>query len=183
MNKECLITIGATAKFPELISAALMPGCLQKLKDNGFTHLNIQYGDSKELFETLRPGTLMGLDIQGFDFNQNGLHNEMARCQAREGISQNGMIICHAGVYQSHGISIRLTCTRSRDYFGCHENGYSINCCPESHAFGQSSRRVGGRVGEARLCDERHYQVCEHLASHPNPFSLRACLESVYYID
>jgi beta-1,4-N-acetylglucosaminyltransferase len=99
MNKECLITIGATAKFTELISAALSSECLQKFKDNGFTHLNVQYGDSKELFETLKLETGSDLDIKGFGFKRNGLHNEMSRCQAKEGILQQGLIICHAGKF------------------------------------------------------------------------------------
>lgn len=98
MRKECLITIGATAKFPELINAALSTDCLQKFQDNGFTHLNIQYGDSKELFDTLTTDPQEGLDVKGFGFNKNGLHNEMARCQAKEGISQQGLVICHAGL-------------------------------------------------------------------------------------
>ena len=98
MIKECLITVGATARFPELISAALSIECLQTLKDKGFTHLNFQYGETKELFESLKPRSPDGLDIKGFDFNRNALHNEMARCQAKEGVSQRGLVICHAGM-------------------------------------------------------------------------------------
>ena len=98
MIKECLITIGATAKFPELIEAALSEDCLQKLAGNGFTHLNVQYGDLKDHFSRLKPADTKGLNIRGFGFNKSGLNAEIRACQAKPGVSEEGLVICHAGI-------------------------------------------------------------------------------------
>lgn len=97
MIKECLVTAGATANFPELLQAALSEECLQKFIENGFTHLNIQYGKSQELFETLKSTNAKGLDIRGFGFDAAGLNKQIRACQAKEGVSVQGMVICHAG--------------------------------------------------------------------------------------
>lgn len=97
MTKECFITTGATAKFTELIKAALAPESLQAFVENGFTNLNFQCGDSMPAFEELRPTDTQGLIITGFDFKKNGLHKEMRACQAKGG-SGKGLIICHAGM-------------------------------------------------------------------------------------
>ncbi|OWP06795.1 hypothetical protein B2J93_8852 [Marssonina coronariae] len=96
MTKECLITTGATAKFTELIQAALTPECLQTFVDNGFTRLNFQCGESMPTFEVSKPTEISGLIINGFDFNKNGLYKEMRACQATKS-SEKGLIICHAG--------------------------------------------------------------------------------------
>lgn len=97
MRKECLITIGATAKFPELISAALSPEALQKFEDNGFTHIIVQYGVSGELYKSLIAAPPAYLEITGFGFSGSGLHNQIVRCQARPGDAHQGLVICHAG--------------------------------------------------------------------------------------
>jgi len=97
MIKECLITTGATAKFPELIQAALTPECLQAFADNGFTHLNFQCGETFSSFNDLKPVDTKGLDIKAFEFNKNGLNKEMRACQEKDGVSKKGLLICHAG--------------------------------------------------------------------------------------
>jgi len=97
MIKECLITTGATANFPELIQAALTPECLQAFADNGFTHLNFQCGETFSSFQELKPVDTRDLDIRAFDFNKNGLNKEMRACQAVDGVSKKGLLICHAG--------------------------------------------------------------------------------------
>ncbi|CZS92296.1 hypothetical protein WAI453_000178 [Rhynchosporium graminicola] len=97
MIKECFITTGATAKFTELISSALSPECLKAFVDSGFTRLNFQCGDSISAFEQLKPIDTMGLEINGFAFNRNGLIKEMRACQEKKGVSRKGLVICHAG--------------------------------------------------------------------------------------
>jgi beta-1,4-N-acetylglucosaminyltransferase len=97
--KVCLITTGATAKFSELIQAALAPDCLQAFVDNGFTHLNFQCGESFSSFDAFKPADTKGLNIQAFDFNKSGLNKEMRACQAKAGISKKGLLICHAGMF------------------------------------------------------------------------------------
>lgn len=98
MIKECLITTGATANFPELIQAALTPECLQAFADNGFTHLNFQCGETFSSFQELKPVDTRDLDIRAFDFNKDGLNKEMRACQAVDGVSKKGLLICHAGM-------------------------------------------------------------------------------------
>ncbi|PVH85352.1 glycosyltransferase family 1 protein [Cadophora sp. DSE1049] len=97
MIKECFITTGATAKFTELIQAALSPECLQTFVENGFTRLNFQCGESMSAFEEVKPTDTRGLEIHGFDFNKNGLAKEMRACQEKKGVSRRGLVICHAG--------------------------------------------------------------------------------------
>lgn len=97
MIKECLITVGATAKFPELIQAALSKTCLQKFIENGFTRLTFQYGDSESLFEILKAVEVNELEIRGFAFDAAGLNKQIRACQAKNGVSVQGLVICHAG--------------------------------------------------------------------------------------
>lgn len=99
MIKECFITVGATAKFPELIQAALSPKSLQAFVDNGFTHLNFQCGESFDLFKAIKPTDTKGLEITAFDFNKYGLSREMRACQAKERVAMKGLVICHAGMF------------------------------------------------------------------------------------
>lgn len=106
IDKECLITIGATAKFEELLRAALTPEVLQTFANNGFTRLNFQCGESYSEFESLRPTETYGLHIRAFDFNRNGLNKEMRLCQAKDGVSAKGLVICHAGM--SYKLSIEI---------------------------------------------------------------------------
>lgn len=97
MIKECFITTGATAKFTELIQAALSPECLKIFVDNGFTRLNFQCGESMSAFEALKPTDTKGLEIRGFAFNKHGLSKEMRACREKKGVSRRGLVICHAG--------------------------------------------------------------------------------------
>lgn len=105
MKKECFITTGATAKFTELIRAALTEESLQAFADNGFTHITIQCGNSLAEYEDLKPADTKGLKIRAFDFNKNGLNKEMRACQAvvkrfeqdNIQVSEKGLCICHAG--------------------------------------------------------------------------------------
>jgi len=98
MIKECLITVGATAKFQGLIQAALSKECLQKFVDNGFTHLNFQCGESLDYFNEIKPQNTKSLNIKAFAFNKSGLNKEMRACQAKEEVSKQGLVICHAGM-------------------------------------------------------------------------------------
>jgi beta-1,4-N-acetylglucosaminyltransferase len=97
MFKECFVTIGATAKFPELIQAALAPDALEAFVNNGFTRLNLQCGESFDSFESFKPTNTRGLEIKAFSFNMNGLGENMRACQAQKDVSMKGLVICHAG--------------------------------------------------------------------------------------
>lgn len=98
MHKECLITTGATAVFPQLITAALTPEALEGFTRHGFTKLTFQVGQAMDLFLNTKPPTAecFGLEIEAFAFNE-GLDNEMRACLAEDGKSLEGMVITHAG--------------------------------------------------------------------------------------
>jgi len=108
MEKVCLITTGATAPFPELVQAVLKPESLQQLADNGFTKLIFQCGQTFKSFENLMPTDHKGLDIEVFDFKADGLNREMRMCQAHEGIANNGLVICHAGMFYKVAHELQL---------------------------------------------------------------------------
>jgi hypothetical protein len=99
MHKECLITSGATAVFPELVTAALTPDALEAFAKHGFTKLTFQVGEAIDLFRRIKPAKAdcFGLEIEVFDFNEHGLDNELRACLAEEGKSLEGMVITHAG--------------------------------------------------------------------------------------
>lgn len=99
MHKECLITTGATAVFPELVTAALAPEALEAFARHGFTKLTFQVGEAIGLFRRAKPpkDECFGLQIEAFDFNENGLDEELRACLAEEGKSLQGMVITHAG--------------------------------------------------------------------------------------
>ncbi|KUJ15615.1 glycosyl transferase [Mollisia scopiformis] len=99
MSKVCFVTTGATAEFSELIAAVLDPQCLQLLKKEGFTTLNIQCGETFKNVESMKPADTQGLAIHAFDFKPD-LHRDMRECQALEGPGcsrKQGLIILHAG--------------------------------------------------------------------------------------
>lgn len=96
--KTALITVGATAPFPALISASLAPAFLSTLSSLGYTHLLIQHGLTPTNFGGTPSGqsllssltnlsTTSPLKITAFDFTPN-LSSE---------ISTSDLIISHAG--------------------------------------------------------------------------------------
>jgi beta-1,4-N-acetylglucosaminyltransferase len=102
MEKVCFITTGATAEFRELIEAVLTPECMKIFKQESFTILNFQCGETfkdfeKMKLERLQPVDIEGLKINAFDFKQ-GLTDDMRECQARAGIRLQGLVILHAGM-------------------------------------------------------------------------------------
>jgi beta-1,4-N-acetylglucosaminyltransferase len=97
LHKECFVTIGATAGFEDLLIAAVSNEVLETLSELGFTNLTIQCGTMNQYFSKIKPTDSRGLRITNFDFKAQGLENEMKRCQARTGVSQEGLVICHAG--------------------------------------------------------------------------------------
>jgi beta-1,4-N-acetylglucosaminyltransferase len=102
-KRVCFVTCGATAQFPELVQAVLSPDAIQAFVAHGFTHLNIQCGESYASVKDLNSVDTMGLHISMFDFNQDGLNKYMRACQGEEVNGQQGykkgLLICHAGMY------------------------------------------------------------------------------------
>ncbi|KAF2812046.1 uncharacterized protein BDZ99DRAFT_383857 [Mytilinidion resinicola] len=100
-KKLCFVTVGATASFNSLISATLHPQFLDALSKAGYTNLLVQYGkDGKAVFDKLTSEldglAGHGIAIDGFDFNRDGLDQEL---KAAKGLPENseGVVISHAG--------------------------------------------------------------------------------------
>lgn len=99
--KLCFVTVGATASFHLLLQAVLDQPFWDALHRAGYTHLLVQYGkDGKSLFEECLGKTpnQHGINIKGFDFNREGLEEEMGLAQSSPSEHRSGgMIISHAG--------------------------------------------------------------------------------------
>lgn len=104
--KQCFVTVGATASFELLLKSILDEGFLRALQKHEYTHLLIQYGkDGQGIFEKFvqenppESEGCYGIQISGFDFNQEGLGQEMRSTQSDPSEDQEGgMIISHAGM-------------------------------------------------------------------------------------
>ncbi|KAI2476786.1 Glycosyltransferase family 1 protein [Pyrenophora tritici-repentis] len=100
-SKLCFVTTGATAPFTALIESVLRPSCLSALQEGGFTHLLIQYGSAKDVYDK-RVSTARSyvnndenkrhLIIDGIDFNPDGLQAQFQLVQRSKGV-----VISHAG--------------------------------------------------------------------------------------
>lgn len=99
LHKECLITVGATASFEQLIQAALSNEVLSKLKEYGFTTINFQCGGSLHVFHELKADVekTYGMVLKGFAFKREGLHEDIKALKENPGKSEKGLAISHAG--------------------------------------------------------------------------------------
>ena len=102
-KKLCFVTIGATASFDSLIKATLSQGFLEALHALGYTDLLLQHGAQGALILQDYRMSLEyaasndhGLNINGFDFNKQGLGEEM-RAAKGDTDSVEGVVISHAG--------------------------------------------------------------------------------------
>ncbi|KAK5937480.1 N-acetylglucosaminyldiphosphodolichol N-acetylglucosaminyltransferase catalytic subunit alg13 [Knufia obscura] len=107
-TKRCFVTVGATASFTSLIRAVLEPTFLEALGKEGYTELRMQFGKGgKKTFDDyswVLPDELkqrLGISITGFDFNKDGLREEMLAAKRTYGKSKyagvEGCVISHAG--------------------------------------------------------------------------------------
>jgi len=102
-EKECFVTIGATAPFNSLIRAATEPAFIKNLQEAGYTKLRIQYGDHEggAIFQDRTQaldyaGLLEGFQVTGFGFKKEGLREEMLGVKGKAP-EEEGMVISHAG--------------------------------------------------------------------------------------
>lgn len=102
-KKVCFVTTGATAPFIGLIESVLQPSSIDALRAGGYTHLLIQYGSAKHVM-TEHAGIAVQrlkeergnttLDIDGFDFDHDGLKTQFKLVQ-----DSKGLVISHAGMF------------------------------------------------------------------------------------
>ncbi|KAK2027693.1 glycosyltransferase family 28 domain-containing protein [Colletotrichum zoysiae] len=100
IERHCLVTVGATARFTQLLTEVLGPAFLDFLVENRYTHLNLQCGKDYEHFSRQVLPPLLGrhpdLEITAFDFVDD-LTVEMIKCRTQPGVREAGVVICHAG--------------------------------------------------------------------------------------
>ncbi|KAF2193744.1 glycosyltransferase family 1 protein [Zopfia rhizophila CBS 207.26] len=98
--KVCFVTTGATAPFTDLIKAVFKTEAVDALQKAGYTHMLVQYGTAKDVFEQSSLNALRHMDgntprkpirIEGIDFKQ-GLKDEFKLAR-----TSNGLVISHAG--------------------------------------------------------------------------------------
>lgn len=106
-KKLCFVTIGATASFDALINAALSTAFLEALRAENYTDLLLQHGSEggtilREYQSSLRDASAVDhrLKIDGFDFNKQGLGEEMRAAKGGDG-GVEGLVISHAGMNRS----------------------------------------------------------------------------------
>lgn len=101
-SKLCFVTTGATAPFTALIESVLSSSSLDTIRAEGFTHLLVQYGTAKDVFDKCssvarshleQSGQKRELIIDGIDFNPQGLHAQLKLVQ-----QSKGLVISHAGI-------------------------------------------------------------------------------------
>lgn len=101
LERNCLVTVGATVGFLELTEAVLQPAFWRFLRSKGFTALRVQCGPDiawanaklSELADEVPPG----LDVDIFDVTRNLMQDEMTLCKAVSGKRQQGLVVSHAG--------------------------------------------------------------------------------------
>lgn len=102
--KLCLVTVGATASFIELVRKVLSDQFLACLKQQNYTHLLVQYGkDGKPIMDDFLKKnpegseSLHGIGIGGFDFKPN-MDSSIHMAMTDEAKNQEqGLMITHAG--------------------------------------------------------------------------------------
>lgn len=120
-RKLCFVTVGATAAFDKLTTAAQNPRFLAALEQNGFTNLLIQHGNAGEELPTTDVGRIR---VSSFDFRKDGIQREVAgakgdmrrlKAEAKDAASklkgldlgeqwqnatwEEGVVISHAGKF------------------------------------------------------------------------------------
>ncbi|WQF89030.1 Putative glycosyl transferase, family 28 [Colletotrichum destructivum] len=100
VERHCLVTVGATARFTQLLTEVLGSTFLDLIAENRYTHLTLQCGDDYDHFSRhVLPPLLeryQTLQITAFAFVDD-LAVEMAKCRAHPGLCEAGVVICHAG--------------------------------------------------------------------------------------
>jgi beta-1,4-N-acetylglucosaminyltransferase len=100
-SRLCFVTTGATAPFTALIESILSGPSLDTLCADGYTHLLVQYGTAKDVFDLClssaiahleQNGRKAGLIIEGIDFDSGGLQAQFQLVQ-----HSKGLVVSHAG--------------------------------------------------------------------------------------
>lgn len=138
-GRECLITTGATAPFPELIKAGL--DCLDTFRELGYTRITFQAGKALDYFHEIKPHDTRGLKIEAFDFTSD-LSTHMRALKTfgtHKGhlLKEQGLVISHAGKANClKGMTISVDICRCGNSSGCYPPWTSVDCGTEHKSFG-----------------------------------------------
>lgn len=103
LPRYCLITVGATVGFNDLIKEAIHPDFWHDLNSRGFTALRIQCGPDIESatkrLATLENNKPRGMTVDVFEVSRNLMTEEMTLCKPSRGQRHQGLVISHAGQY------------------------------------------------------------------------------------
>lgn len=102
LQRNCLVTVGATVGFKQLTEQVLQPAFWQFLSSQGFTSLRIQCGPDASWagaqLTTLQADVPPGFKIDAFASTKNLMKDEMMLCKAANGLRSTGLVISHAGM-------------------------------------------------------------------------------------
>jgi UDP-N-acetylglucosamine transferase subunit ALG13 len=162
-SKLCFVTTGATAPFTALIESMLSVSSLDTLCAEGYTHLLVQYGTAKDVFDKClnsaqshleQSGKKEDLIIEGIDFDSGGLQAQFLLVQ-----QSKGLVVSHAGTvtlilfcWETSLIMIRIWhhsgSTKVSDTAGCGTKYGSPRQSPGRACSGHGTLQLPG----ARRC-------------------------------
>ncbi|PHH61243.1 hypothetical protein CDD81_621 [Ophiocordyceps australis] len=101
LQRHCLVTVGATVGFKQLIQQVLEPAFWAFIRDQGFTSLRIQCGPdiswaSTRLVE-LQDELVPELEVTVFGVTMNLVQDDMVLCKRAEAHRLQGLVISHGG--------------------------------------------------------------------------------------
>lgn len=103
VNRYCLVTVGATVGFRELVDGVLHPGFWSFLRSQRFTELHIQCGPdvdwANSQLAARQNEVPKDLVIDIFGVRKNLMKEEMTLCKLVEGKRSLGLVISHAGMF------------------------------------------------------------------------------------
>jgi len=96
-GRHCLVTVGATTTFRELVDEVISSSFLEMLKDIGFSTLTVQCGQDKTwALDKLKEVATHGIRVTVVDYI-NDMSDELMKCRGHFGERLAGVLIGHAG--------------------------------------------------------------------------------------
>ncbi|KAM0278912.1 hypothetical protein ACHAQH_004878 [Verticillium albo-atrum] len=166
LKRHCLITIGATARFTQLLQEATGPPFVDMLCEQGFTHLTIQCGKDIDWFrdEAQALAARPMLRVSTFDFVDD-LTQEMLLCRAEPKERRDGVVICHAGtgtILDGLRMSVPLIVVPNPTLKDNHQEELAEEIQKQGYA-------TWGRLGQLDYALEQSTLLCDKNASVLRP--------------
>ncbi|KAF7508422.1 hypothetical protein GJ744_009275 [Endocarpon pusillum] len=168
--KVCFVTIGATASFDKLLKAVLDDPFLEALRRAEYTELLIQYGkeEGKAIYESFisrehdNVKRTCGINIAGFDFNTNGLGEQMRKAKGHPGNgSKEGLVISHAGsgtILDALRVGVPLVVVPNTELLHNHQVELAEELAKQEYVVHGSLNDLAASISEAEKLRERKRQ-------------------------